>query len=264
MKSTAKVILRSLLVIAGIILFCWFLMPAFLTGSFHIGAVTGIAVSLLMIFYGVCCGWVNKLIRILWSRTTGKILLIALGAAAAAILILAVICMFCIGSARYKTPDRGRTVVVLGCRVYGSRPSAMLSARLRSALEYLEENPGSDVIVCGGCGTDETCAEAEVMYEWLKAEGISPERIYVEDRSLDTIDNLSNALEIIKEEGLNDSCVIVTNDYHVYRSLKYARRAGFEDPAGISAPTLWWMFPGVYVREMYGIMEMVFINHTGF
>mgnify|MGYP002624857781 CR=1 FL=1 len=238
----------------------WFLIPGLLTRSFHIGTVTGIGIALILIVYGIWGKWINKLFRMIWQKTAGKLLLCFIGAVAAAVLGLAVACMICMGNGRQSPPEEGSTVVVLGCRVYNYGPSLMLVARLEEAYDYLQRNPDSACIVCGGKGDNEPREESAVMKDYLVAMGIDPVRIYTDSTSMDTMENLTNAAEIIRENSLNERCAIVTSDYHVYRALKYAGKLGYKDAGGVPSYTLWWLFPSSYIREMYGIMELWFIN----
>nr|MBE6018621.1 YdcF family protein [Lachnospiraceae bacterium] len=253
-------ILRTLLGTAGIILFLWFFVPGLLTAHFHIGVVTGTIISILMIIYAVFAGQINRFISFLWSKAAGKVLIFIVLAAVAAILTLAIMCMVCMGRGMKKDAERSGTVVVLGCRVYSYGPSLMLRARLDEAIEYLDEVPGSVCIVCGGQGKNEPETEAAAMYGYLTERGVGPSRIYTDDTSQDTFENLTNASKIIEENGLDEKCVIVTSDYHCYRALKYAERFGYRDPSALPAKTLWWLFPSSYIREMYGILEMWFLN----
>lgn len=166
-------------------------------------------------------------------------------------------CMVSMGRGMKRSADSQQgTVIVLGCRVYSYGPSLMLKARMDAACEYLNDNPGSICIVCGGQGSNEPESEADAMYTYMTGKGIEPSRIYKDGISEDTNENLTNAAEIIKQNDLDQKCAIVTSDYHCYRALKNAERLGYEDPAAIPADTLWWLFPSAYVREMYGILEM--------
>ena len=262
MKRIILMIFRIILILAGLVFFAWFFIPGVLTGHFHIGTVTGIILSVLMFIYGVWFKKINSLISIIWGKIAGKIIIVIIALAAAAILALAVACMICIGSGRQRLPDGQKTVVVLGCRVYSYGPSLMLIARLEEAKALLDSDPEAVCIVCGGKGKNEPVAESEAMKEYLLNMGVDEARIYEDNLSLDTIENLTNAKKIIQSNGLDERCAIVTSDYHVYRALRYADSLGFEESAGVPAYTLWWLFPSSYIREMYGIMEMWFLNRT--
>ncbi len=97
------------------------------------------------------------------------------------------------------------------------------------------------------------------MYAYLVERGIDEERIYIEDQSTDTVENIQYSMKIIEENNLNDNAAIVTSDYHVYRSLVYAEREGL-NAVGIPAATQWWIYPVSVVREMYGILEQWFLK----
>ena len=123
---------------------------------------------------------------------------------------------------------------------------------------YLSENPNTDCVVSGGRGFGESTSEAEAMYRWLIEKGIDPSRIYKEEFSTDTEENISFSKEIIKRNGLNENIVIVTSEYHTYRAGLIAEK--YDLNYG-SAPgqTAIWLFPTFYVRELYAILaEWIF------
>lgn len=145
-------------------------------------------------------------------------------------------------------------IIVLGAKLYGETPSASLAARLNAALEYLRENPRTLAVVCGGKGRGEAIPEALAMKNYLTARGIDERRIITESSSRDTKQNFENAAAII---GDGHSVVVVTNDYHIYRSLILAGRAGFE-ASGLPAKTPAYplLRPASYLREYFSVMLM--------
>ncbi len=260
MGTLLVLLFRRLLALIGIVGLLWFVVPGIFTGNIHIGIVTGAILSALLIIYGFWGGWINMLIRLIWNSAVGKFILCLLGIIAGAIIGLAVACMVSMGSANRQSAKEDSTVVVLGCHVYKSGPSRSLVSRLKVAAEYLNDNPDSICIVTGGQGSNEYQTEASAMKDWLVNNGIDADRIIEEDTSTDTWENLTNAKAIIDRQGIDDRIVIATNDYHMYRALSYAQAAGFDSPGALNADTLWWLFPGLYVREMYGILEMWFLK----
>lgn len=155
-------------------------------------------------------------------------------------------------------PVPNATVIVLGCKVYGERPSIPLEERLKAALKYLNANPDSACIVSGGQGVDETISEADCMYLYLVNNGIAPNRIYKEDQSTTTRENLAFSYEIIREQGLKEQIAIATNNYHEYRAGKVADSLGLEHGA-VSGDTALWLLPTYYARELLAILyEWVF------
>ena len=129
----------------------------------------------------------------------------------------------------------------------------MLASRLDAAYEYLTEHPDAICIVSGGQGPDESMPEAECMYLYLTEKGIASERIYQENRSTSTRENLLFSQEIIEAEGLNPEIAIVTNEYHEYRAGMVADALEMEYSA-VPARTPLWLFPTYYIRELYGII----------
>ena len=74
-------------------------------------------------------------------------------------------------------------IIVLGAHVNGTKLTLALLERVRRALLYLEENPGTKAVLSGGRGDGERISEAEAMYRYLTEHGISPERLIKEERS---------------------------------------------------------------------------------
>lgn len=123
------------------------------------------------------------------------------------------------------TPD---TVLILGAQVRGTSkdhayPSTVLKERLDAAVPYLKEHPAATAIVCGGKGSDEPDSEANVMAEYLRANGISQKQILTEDTSTRTKENIQNAQ---KKQALGNT-VIVTSDFHMYRSKTISKAFGY-------------------------------------
>lgn len=150
------------------------------------------------------------------------------------------------------------TLVVLGAGLNGDQPSLTLIARLQTALDYLNEYPHAVAIVTGGQGAYETVTEASAMAKWLIRHGIDPGRIYPEDRSTDTRENLQNAREIMTAENLPCPIAVVSSSFHLYRAELLARQAGFTDVQTLSAPVprvpLRWLTASVYLREYCSIL----------
>lgn len=143
--------------------------------------------------------------------------------------------------------------IVLGAQWKASGPSAVLRKRLDRAVEYLKANPRTKVIVSGGKGDNEPIAEAEGMYEYLVQAGIEKERILVENKSRNTYENLVFSSSFLDKE--NDSVVIVTNNFHVFRALGIARKQGYGKAEGLAADSVFGMAPNNLLREFLGVVK---------
>lgn len=112
-----------------------------------------------------------------------------------------------------------RTMVIFGCQMKKDGPSMLLKDRLDTALTYLEDHPDMTVIVTGGKGDDEHVSEAQGMYDYLTAHGVDGGRIYKEDRSRNTWQNVNNTMDLMEEKGmeLTQDVVLVSNGFHLSR-----------------------------------------------
>lgn len=81
-------------------------------------------------------------------------------------------------------------VVVLGAHVKGELPSKALLKRLEAALDYGEKNPETKLVLSGGQGFGENITEALCMKRYLVKNGISSDRLILEEKSTDTRENL--------------------------------------------------------------------------
>lgn len=143
-------------------------------------------------------------------------------------------------------------LLVLGAQWKTSGPSNVLRKRLDRALEYLEENPDTIVIVSGGQGSDEIISEAAGMRQYLIDAGVEEERILTEDRSTSTSENLAFSAELF--DSRNSRTVIVTNNFHVFRAVGIAKKQGYR-AEGLAAGSVAWMVPNNLLREFFGVVK---------
>ena len=240
-----SMILRAVLLFAGILGILWFLIPYIRYRILNIGNLTGIVIGILLVFIGI---FLKKLLHFPYPWITRM-----LTGVACVLVLLVGILSICMIHAATIPPKDSTTLVVLGCRVKGEKASLMLQERLDATLIYLNEHPDSIAILSGGKGADENISEAECMFRYLTKQGISQERLYKEDQSTSTRENLNYSLSIIHEHQLDPDIAIVTNEFHEYRAHRIAKKLHIK-ASSIPAKTAWWMFPTYYVRELYGIL----------
>ena len=168
-----------------------------------------------------------------------------------------VICQGCILTQFFSKGEPGADyIIVLGAQMRDWGPSVVYKARLDSAIEYLNDNPDTEVIVTGGQGANESVSEGEGGKKYLFEQGIAEDRIIIESESLDTDQNISNALNLV--EVTEDMKVgIVTNNFHVFRGVMIAKRYTDADVTGIAAFTEYQYLPNNMVRETFGILKDV-------
>lgn len=168
-------------------------------------------------------------------------------------IVMLAVMVWIIGAMRAGVPQKLDWVIVLGAQVRGTKITNSLRHRLDAAIQYLSENEGTRVIVSGGQGKGEAVTEAFAMAEYLERHGISPERIYLEDKSESTRQNLELSAVIMKEKS--KTVGIVTNNFHVRRALLLAGRLGYKQVFGISASSNPVVLVNYMVREFFAIVQ---------
>jgi uncharacterized SAM-binding protein YcdF (DUF218 family) len=147
-------------------------------------------------------------------------------------------------------------VIVLGAGVNGETPSLTLRTRIDAAAAYLEEYPDVPVVLSGGQGPGEAITEAECMRRALVRRGADESRLYPEERSTSTQENLRYSRAILEELGVDPAqrVAIVTSDFHLCR----ARLMWGGDTAAVPAhlpSTLYFQCLTVnyFIREAFGL-----------
>lgn len=121
-----------------------------------------------------------------------------------------------------KANGENKYAIILGAKVNGTLPSLSLKYRLEAALEYAEKYPHIILILSGGQGPDEDISEAEAMKVFLTSNGISEERLILEDTSTSTYENIELSLALLPDTI--NSITIITSDYHLSRAKIIAQK----------------------------------------
>ena len=121
-------------------------------------------------------------------------------------------------------------IIVLGAAVKpDGSPSLMLRDRLEKAVELYEAGV-SDKIIVSGDHREDDYDEVNTMKQFLIAAGIPSEDIFMDHGGLSTYDTMYRAVNIFGVE----KAVVVTQKYHMYRSLYVAKSMGI-DAYGVNA-----------------------------
>ena len=121
-------------------------------------------------------------------------------------------------------------VIVLGAHVRSTGPSRALALRLDAALDYAADNPDTIFIVSGGQGSNEPCL------------------LYISAHS----DKLIFSAKLIPDGA---TVGIITNGFHVCRSLHLADALGYEHAYGIPAKGDLITQPANLFREFFAVIK---------
>lgn len=187
------------------------------------------------------------------------------------VLILLALCVLCYGvletiiligcrdNARRDAP----VMIVLGAMVWPDGPSPAMVRRLNKALAYWEEHPDTQIIVSGGQGADEPESEAQAMRDYLVEAGVPAEKISMEDRSTNTVENLLNSKAIMADLGFDPETtpvVVVSNSFHLTRVRMLCDRYGLDaDTLGAPMPDLKSAFYS-YNREVFALVKSFLLD----
>ena len=242
--------IRSFLVIIGLIFTIWFFLPVATGGILNIGNISGMLFFAILVLFALPGpGRIrNALPRGILIPLSALYFCLAVTAA--------IVILFMIRGSRttWQTVEdsdtQNPTIIILGCK-NGSR---MMNERIRVGIRLLNRHPDMACILSGGTGSDEDESEADYMYSRLTEAGIDSRRLFREDRSLNTFQNLKNSADIIRSEHLGSRVLIVTHEFHQYRACRIARRLRLI-PRAKSAVTPWWLLPTYCSREIFAILK---------
>lgn len=189
-----------------------------------------------LVALGACCageGWLTGLGR----RKRAARMLSRVGLALFALFCVSFVCIQgLIISGEHADPeaDEAQYVLVLGAHILQDRPSDALIERLKTADAFLDAHPDATAILCGGQGTNEPMPESHMMRDYMvDVLGTDPDRLLIEDKSRNTIQNIANAKALYWLEDYR--CAVISSDFHLARARKLMEQAGL-DPYGVPAP----------------------------
>lgn len=255
-KIKSRIFLRIaflLIAVLFVYLMWWFIKPID-RHIFNPGNLVGIAGCG---FIALCCILFRRvafLLKAIWKRSVGKIILIILSVFLLVCIITASIFSFLMVSAISNEPKSSKLIVVLGCKLHGSTPSEMLYRRLEAAEQYLKDNKDAICITSGGQGSDEDIPEGVAMKDYLVSKGIDEKRIFIEDKSKNTYENIKFSKEILDKVSPTNEIAIATDGFHQYRAGFIAKELGLKGYA-VNAKTNPDYVPTFWVREWFGIAK---------
>ena len=211
--------------------------------------------GLTMMGYGVLCladryfekhGWKRGWRRLVWGIGIAVFVLLAGGMTLVGLG----------GRSQWDAARQSEYAVVLGAQIRGDVPSPTLARRLDVGLAYLRENPGGILIVSGGQGPDEDRTEASVMYDYLEARGADMTRVYREEESHDTRQNLANSAALAESLGLDPSSpTIISSEFHLCRARYIGSTLGLTPSALGSRTTPKLLLANYLLREVFAFVK---------
>lgn len=214
-----------------------------------LGMAAGAGIILLGIFF-------PQIMNLLKKSPIAKITAIIIALILSAFVVFASVFTVKMASAASRDDiPNDAVLIVLGCQIKNSKPGKMLAQRLDAAYDYLAAHPNAVCILSGGQGADEARPEAQAMREYLSHKGIEESRLYTENFSENTKENIENSEKIIRENSLSQNIAVVTHSFHQYRASEYAKEYGLCAYA-LNCPADPGVLPTYWLRELAAILKM--------
>ncbi|WP_051624066.1 YdcF family protein [Clostridium akagii] len=123
-----------------------------------------------------------------------------------------------------------------------------------------KEGYGKYIIVSGGKGPGEDITEAMAMKNFLLAKGIDKNKIIMEERSRNTMENLTFSKKVMESKGFK-TAVVVSNKYHLKRVSLMSKRLRMNTSySGVFVSQYKFTEYEGYVREVFGVLKFVILK----
>lgn len=243
------------LICIGALLFCNGAIMCILA-NLNLGVVLTVLVGVFFLAWGIFYKKVRMWTKKGILKTVKNFVVVLLCAEVLLVGFIAVYGQY--DTANYKED----AVIILGAGVHGDRVSVPLQLRLDTAVRYHRKNPDALLVVTGGQGFQETVTEASAMEKYLLSRGVAADKIVKEEHATSTEENMRFSKEILDVRlGSDYEIVVITNNFHIYRSASIAKMVGFEKPAHLHAGLQWYNLVPCYLRESLAVLKMwVFPN----
>lgn len=145
-------------------------------------------------------------------------------------------------------------ILVLGCGVINNQPSVMLEDRLNVALELYNLGIAPKILLSGDHGK-ENYDEVNVMRSFMLDKGVKSEDIFMDHAGFSTYESMKRAEVIFNCKTI----VVVTQEYHLYRSIYDSRELGIESYGIIADRHIFVQQPYYTFREILARVKDFFL-----
>lgn len=174
-------------------------------------------------------------------------------------------------------------IIVFGAGITGK--NEIINSRIDNAITYAKKYDRCRFVLTGAKGTDEPIEEAYYMMKYMVDRGVREDRIIVEPFSVNTYQNISNSLELIKEDikrrnardriikrpfisrkGVYDLDFInigfMSSEFHMTRIVMMAKKAGINSAYSIPCATRPLYVVYMYIRENLSLFKSFVLSQV--
>lgn len=143
-------------------------------------------------------------------------------------------------------------ILVLGAGIWRDGPSPMLEDRLNEAIALYNENVSAKIVMSGDHGKVDY-DEVNVMKNYAIENGVPSENIFMDHAGFSSYESIYRVKEIFGAKKV----VVVTQKYHLFRTLYIANQLGIE-AYGVNSD------PRRYVGAIYRELREVIARNKDF
>jgi uncharacterized SAM-binding protein YcdF (DUF218 family) len=239
---------KIILLVTGIFIFLYFIIVSITWRRID---VFNLLVSIIGVLIIIFSFKINLIVN-LFNKFTKIVRYLIIALLVCFMLTFVIILSLILFNMRNTSKPGADYVIVLGCQVAGEYASLPLLSRGYTAVRYLNKNPETKVILTGGQGPGENIPEAESLKRLLLENKIDKERIFMEDKSTNTMENILFSDKLYNLSGKN--IVIVTSDYHMFRAISLAKKLKYSNVSGLPSKSQKSILPAFLLREYVTVM----------
>lgn len=160
---------------------------------------------------------------------------------------------------RHSSGGKADYLIILGSGLVDNQVTPLLKSRLDRGIELYQQQSAlgqnSRFVVTGGQGADEAISEGEAMKNYLVLQGIDSNEIIVENKAVNTYENMLFSKGVIEKECADYQAIFVSNNFHVFRSRLFAKQVGLA-AKGVGSQTASYYLPSAMLREFVAVSLM--------
>jgi uncharacterized SAM-binding protein YcdF (DUF218 family) len=144
--------------------------------------------------------------------------------------------------------------VILGASVWNNRPSPVFKERINHGIWLYKNGYVKYLIFTGGNGKNSLFSESSVARDYAIKNSIPADKIFIEEYSRITFENLIYAKEIIEQNNFN-KIIIVSDPLHMKRAITMAKDINLNV---YSSPTKTTRYISIKTKLLFLFYELFF------
>lgn len=152
--------------------------------------------------------------------------------------------------------QKADAAIVLGAGIWNNEPSPVFKERINHSIYLYKNGYVKSIIFTGGISDNKKFSESYVAKMYAIKNGVSPQDIFIEEKSKITQENLAFAKEITLQNNFS-KILLVSDPLHMKRSMMMAKDLNLE---AYSSPTATSKYQSTTNKFKFLIREAFFYS----